>query len=280
MNNTRRYRKISVQIWGDEKVRRLSNDGKLAFIFVLTHPNMTGIGAMRGIISGLAKELKVSEKAFREAFKEGLLEACEEAALIVAPRFLDHNAPENPNVVRSWVKLADSIPECALQRKHFARVKAFLEGFGKAFAEPWLKGMPKGMPNGMPKQEQEQEQEQKQDLPPTPQGERGGVKKRKSSQKPKATYPEAFEAFYLAYPRHRLGYKPTALEAWQSVCRSDATALQIMACLAAEKQSVEWLQENGRGITNADRWLLRELWTRPDEACSGQHMSEDEELGF
>ena len=37
----------------------------------------------------------------------------------------------------------------------------------------------------------------------TPQGESGGVKKRKSSQKPKVTYPEAFEAFYLAYPRYR-----------------------------------------------------------------------------
>ena len=67
-----RYRKIDPRIWNDEKFRSLSDRGKLAFFFVLTHPHMTPIGAMRASIPGMAAEIGWPEKAFREAFREAL----------------------------------------------------------------------------------------------------------------------------------------------------------------------------------------------------------------
>jgi hypothetical protein len=45
-----RYRKLDVRLWNDTKFRALSDNGKLAFIFTLTHPGMTMIGAMRATI--------------------------------------------------------------------------------------------------------------------------------------------------------------------------------------------------------------------------------------
>ncbi len=42
-----RYRKVETRIWNDATFRSLSDDGKLLFLFVLTHPSQTSLGAMR-----------------------------------------------------------------------------------------------------------------------------------------------------------------------------------------------------------------------------------------
>ncbi|MFR1532401.1 MAG: hypothetical protein ACLSTO_01075 [Bilophila wadsworthia] len=60
-----KYRKISPCIWNDAKVRELSDKGKLALLFLLTHPHMTPLGAIRANAPGLACELGWSEKVFR-----------------------------------------------------------------------------------------------------------------------------------------------------------------------------------------------------------------------
>ncbi len=52
-----RYRKVDPKIWNDEKFRALSDDGKLAFFMLLTHPHMTAVGAMRAMPSGMASEM-------------------------------------------------------------------------------------------------------------------------------------------------------------------------------------------------------------------------------
>lgn len=47
-----KYRKISPCIWNDAKVRELSDKGKLALLFLLTHPHMTPLGAIRANAPG------------------------------------------------------------------------------------------------------------------------------------------------------------------------------------------------------------------------------------
>ena len=61
------YRKVSTRIWNDERFMSLPDTSKFVFLFLLTHPNMTSIGAMRGTIPGLAAELSWPEKDFRAA---------------------------------------------------------------------------------------------------------------------------------------------------------------------------------------------------------------------
>jgi len=41
-----RFRKIDVRLWGDEKYRVLPRDAKLIFIFLLSCPEQTMVGAM------------------------------------------------------------------------------------------------------------------------------------------------------------------------------------------------------------------------------------------
>lgn len=155
-----RYRKIDVRIWNDEKFRSLSADAKLIFIFILTHPGMTSLGAMRATVPGMAAELGTLSKGFREGFGEllrkGLIECDNEAAYVGIPKFLKYNGPENPNVVKSWATALDLIPECRLKPLLLNRARECAEALGEGFA----KGLPEPFRKGMPNPEQEQEQEQ------------------------------------------------------------------------------------------------------------------------
>lgn len=178
-----RYRKIDPRIWNDEKFRTLSHEAQRLFLFVLTHPSMTSLGAFRISRAGMAEELGLSEsltgslsKAFQEAFLEvlnkGMLKYDEKAFLVFAPRFLKYNAPESPNVIKGWFKAADLLPECPLKLEVIKVAgqcissmgdpfkKAFSETFEKALeslSDTLSEALPKAFRKSMPNQEQEQE---------------------------------------------------------------------------------------------------------------------------
>lgn len=162
-----RYRKIDPRIWNDEKFRTMSHEGQRLFLFVLTHPALTMIGAMRATQSGLSEELGLDAKAFREAFGEalskGMLKYDEKAFLLWLPNFLKYNAPESPNVVKSWGSVLDLLPECDLRKEVLSSAKAFISTMSKAFTEALPKAfkeaLPKAISKTMPNQEQEQEQD-------------------------------------------------------------------------------------------------------------------------
>jgi hypothetical protein len=155
-----RYRKIEARIWNDAKFAALSDRGKLVFLFLLTHPNLTMLGAMRATIPGLAAELGMDAKAFRQAFGEafakGMVKHDEAAAFMWLPNFLRYNKPESPNVVKAWPHALELVPECALKHELNQQLKAFAEGMTEGFSKAFTEAFAKTMPN------QEQEQEQKQ----------------------------------------------------------------------------------------------------------------------
>jgi hypothetical protein len=163
-----KYRKIDVRIWNDAKFRDLSHNAKLVFFFLLTHPNMTALGAMRSTLSGLAEELdfelEVFREAFREAFAKGMVKHDSKACLIALPNFIKYNQPESPNVVKAWVNSLDLLPECDLKNDVISLSANALKGYSKAFREALPEAFLKTYPKSMPNQEQEQEQEQEQDL--------------------------------------------------------------------------------------------------------------------
>ena len=156
-----RYRKIDPRIWNDAKFRELSDNGKLVFFMLLTHPNMTALGAMRATLAGLAEELGWDAKAFQEAFRDvlskGMAEHDSKACLVALPNFLKYNPPESPNVVKAWLSALDLLPECGLKTRVIAGAGDFAKGLTHGFAE----ALPEVFAKTMPIQEQEQEQEQK-----------------------------------------------------------------------------------------------------------------------
>lgn len=165
-----RYRKIDVRMWNDRKFRELSDNGKLAFILLLTHPDTTQIGTIRTRVSNLADELGWQRDAMSHAIQEvtlnGMIDADEKAGLMVINNFLKYNAPSSPNAFKSWCELIDLMPECDLLDRHVASLKAFVDSLST--------GMRNAIPNDLmdaikdailrvneqPSRIQEQEQEQ------------------------------------------------------------------------------------------------------------------------
>ena len=124
-----RYRKIDPRIWCDSKFASLDIHGQRLFLYILTCPEMTAVGAFRGTALNMAVELgyvkgfnealskgfpEVFSKAFSELLSKGLVKADEDGLLMFVPNFLKYNEPESPNVVKSWKSVIDYLPECPL----------------------------------------------------------------------------------------------------------------------------------------------------------------------
>lgn len=167
-----RYRKIDPRIWNDGKFSSLSHESQRLFLYILTHPSMTSLGAFRATRSGILEELGLDVKEFAEVFDEpfrkGLFKYDEKHAIIFAPNFLKYNPPENPNVVTGWAKSLDLIPECAMKLEVILKAKECAmsqkEGVQKAFAksfnsviETLSEEYAKPFEKSSPIQEQEQE---------------------------------------------------------------------------------------------------------------------------
>lgn len=158
-----RYRKIDTRTWNDRKFNLLSDDGKLEFFLLLTHPHLLPIGAMRGTLIGLASEIHWTiarfQKGFQEILNQNMVKYDEQAAFIWLPNFIKYNLPASPNVVRSWDDYLDYLPECPLKDELIAAVAAVINQLSDSFRE----ALPIAFAKTLPNQEQEQDQEQKQD---------------------------------------------------------------------------------------------------------------------
>ena len=163
-----KYRKISPKIWNDAKFRAMSDNAKLVFFMLLTHPQTSAIGTMRAFPQGLAPEMGWTEKVFREAFHEviekGMCICAEKDGLIWLPNFMRYNPPESPNVLKSWAGALEDCTECSLKIEIFQHVKDLAKGFGKGFSEAFNEAFGEGEPQPLPNQEQKQEQENEDSL--------------------------------------------------------------------------------------------------------------------
>ncbi|KAA9133478.1 hypothetical protein F3N42_03760 [Marinihelvus fidelis] len=146
----KKYRKIDPRIWNDEKFYSASLSCQHLFLFILTHPQMTPVGAMRTSPGGIEDELDWEQKGFpqpfREAFKEGLQKRFWEydktAKFLGVPNFTRYNPPDNPNVLKSWVGCWNDLPECDLKNKLYQRLKELAEGLGEGFYKGFAEGFP------------------------------------------------------------------------------------------------------------------------------------------
>lgn len=170
-----RYKKIDVRIWNDAKFNALSSDARLIFLFMLTSPQTTMVGAVPVDKHTVSRILKFDEIRYGIGYKQlseyGMLEY-DEAGIFWIKNFLKYNPPENPKVVISWSSLLDLFPECQLlikiaksvlkacETRGEAYVKALHPEFKKLAKYDMSNGMLYGITYPMPYQEQEQEQEQ------------------------------------------------------------------------------------------------------------------------
>lgn len=146
-----------MKIWNDQRFLGFTDDGKLAFLFLLTHPHMTSLGAMRASTAGLAAELgwkpEKMSAAIEPAVEAGMVVMHVESSFLWLPNFLAYNEPESPNVVRSWASQAEMIPECPFTEGMMKATKIRMEGMGEGFAKAFREAFPKAYPHPSPNPE-------------------------------------------------------------------------------------------------------------------------------
>lgn len=159
-----RYRKVDPRIWNDAKFLSLSDNGKLMFLLLLSHPSMTSVGAMKGTVPSLGEDLgwkpAKAAGAFAEIVVRNMVEVDPKHRLFWLPNFLRYNPAENPNVLTNWISALDLLPECSLKFLVMRRVYTESEARGEAFTKRFPKGFREAFRKGLANQEQEQEPEQ------------------------------------------------------------------------------------------------------------------------
>lgn len=159
------YRKVKITMWDDPKFRALSPlpaSGQSLFIYLLTGP-FTGIipGLYKAGRAAMAEELNWDVEAFDlalgEAMTLGLVKADLKARVFWLPNAVKHNPPASVNVIKSWARSYELLPDCELKLEAFESLKAACYGvseamglaFDKAFSLP--KDKAKALASGIQK---------------------------------------------------------------------------------------------------------------------------------
>lgn len=150
--NNEPYRKVKITMWDDPKFRALSAllpSGQSLFIYLLTGP-FTGIipGLYKAGRAAMAEELGWNVEAFDlalgEAIALGMVKADLKARVFWLPNAVKHNPPASVNVIKSWARSYELLPDCPLKLEAFESLKSACYGvseamgmaFDKAFALP------------------------------------------------------------------------------------------------------------------------------------------------
>jgi hypothetical protein len=260
-----RYRKVDPRIWNDQKFNELSDHGKLAFFFLLTHPHMTALGAMRASIPGMAAELGWDEEAFREAFQEAQRKAMvkhdKKASFVWLPKFLKYNKPESPNVVKAWGDAYDLLPECPLKIQLSQQIKDFVQGLSKGFHE----ALPEAFAKTSLNQEQEQEQEQDKTVP-SPDGDSSSSRDENASASPEpAKRKTENEAANNGKKRSRQTPCPQEkiLKAYHEIL-PELPVVQSWSGASRKNLQTRWREDSTRQNLDWWRWFFREYVRKSD----------------
>lgn len=144
--------KVYSSFWTSPSIGRLSEDGRMLAIYLLTSQHGNSLGAFRLPEGYVSEDLKWTPERVRQGFDELLRERfanrCERVNWVWVFGYLKWNKPDNPNQLKSLVKLAAKIPEdCAwkpafikVHRDLFAGAKGGRKGGAETVVKPFVNG--------------------------------------------------------------------------------------------------------------------------------------------
>jgi hypothetical protein len=122
----RDYGKVYSTFWSSETTGRLSDDGKLLALYLMTCGHSTIAGVFRLPDGYVAEDLGwPSERVaqgFAELFAQGFADRCATTKWVWVRKHLEWNKPENPNQRKSAAKIALSVPDSCSWKLDFMRV--------------------------------------------------------------------------------------------------------------------------------------------------------------
>jgi hypothetical protein len=144
-----RYARVENRTWADEKFRALSRpqpNAQSLFLYLLTGPHAEGPGCFEAGEYGLAEKLRWPIEGFRAAMQE-LLDAQMvrvdwDAQVVWVVNMVNHDPPANGNVLKHWLDLLETVPECALKARYMETLEPYAERFGISFSATVARTVP------------------------------------------------------------------------------------------------------------------------------------------
>ncbi len=134
-----RYIRIATKFWQDEKARRLSDDAKLLYLYVLTspHSNMAGYYVLPKpyVAYDLQWLPERLDKAFAELLHQGVIKYCETSDVVLIPNFFKYNPIQNKNQAIGAARRVAELPTNTLTKDFLEVLERFAEPFKEHFAE-------------------------------------------------------------------------------------------------------------------------------------------------
>tara|TARA_R110002110_G_scaffold185473_2_gene392585 strand:- start:1517 stop:2392 length:876 start_codon:yes stop_codon:yes gene_type:complete len=139
-----RYNEVSITTWISHDFKTLTPHGKLLWLYLLTGPIRLPLpGIYRAGVGTCTDDLGWGSEAFKKAFKE--LETRKMALadwdfnVIFLPNWVKYNRPPaNPNVLKSWLGMLDSIPDCDLKNQYITTLSQITQDSGNDSFIPLL----------------------------------------------------------------------------------------------------------------------------------------------
>jgi hypothetical protein len=155
----RDYGKVFSRIWESPDFRGLTEDGRTLALYLLTCQHGTIAGVFRVPDGYACEDLQWSAERVAEGFRnlaeKGFATRCEVTKWVWVCKYLEWNAPENPNQRKAAVKCVASIPDACSWKADFTRKCGVVLGLTDIESEKGCGTVSEPLLN----QEQEQEQE-------------------------------------------------------------------------------------------------------------------------
>lgn len=119
----REYGRVHCAFWTSHDMRSLSEDGRALALYLLTCPHTTLIGICRLPDGYVSEDLQWTNervaKGLLELFQKGFSNRCETTKWIWIRKYLEWNAPENPNQWKAARRIAAQIPDDCVWKSDF-----------------------------------------------------------------------------------------------------------------------------------------------------------------
>lgn len=114
-----RFRMVGPSVWSSKRFRKLSNDGKLGYLYLLTNRHSTSIGAFELRPLYMADDMDIQGYEVEELLDEieatGLIERDQEESLIRIDRWFNINPITNPHHMLGTLRAVSALPSSSLQ---------------------------------------------------------------------------------------------------------------------------------------------------------------------
>ena len=139
------YSKIDSMFWRDQKNRKLSDDGKLLFLYLLTCPHRSSIGLYylpeQYVASDIKWTLERVQKGFKELLQNGCIKYDKDNEIVFIKNFLRYNSFENSNQIRGALKYLITLPDTVFLSDLIEVIKMGYEDCSKDKSQDFKKAL-------------------------------------------------------------------------------------------------------------------------------------------